>query len=115
MATEKSNSSESKGKDRPTIIGELMRSDLDPSDKTEWSLSEKAFVVVAAAEVTTARTLEVTLFHVLNNPDILSKLQRELKDEIPDSSTLATHRELEHLPYLVSRVNNDGMLRFNKV
>lgn len=96
---------QSEGKVYSTIIQQLMHSDLDLSDKTEWSLSEKAFTIVAAAEVTTARVMEVTLFNVLNDPDALSKLQQELKEAYPDASTLLTHRELERLPYLVSHAD----------
>ena len=62
---------------------------------------DEAQIVVAAGTVTTAHILSVTFFHIINNPEILAKLQGELRTVMPDTQTQAPWHKLEQLPYLV--------------
>jgi len=48
--------------------------------------------------------LTVIHFHLLDNPDILEKLRKELEDAIPDKFEAVKLSVVEQLPYLVSCV-----------
>lgn len=50
---------------------------------------------------TTAHTLCVLTFHLLQNPEILKKLQLELESVIPEPDSQPRWSELEQLPFLV--------------
>ena len=45
--------------------------------------------------------LSVLTFHMVSNPDILEKLQRELASVMPEPDSQPKWSELEQLPYLV--------------
>ena len=46
--------------------------------------------------------LSVTLFYILSDREVLSKLYAELLAHIPKEDTLTPSSILEHLPYLMS-------------
>ena len=50
---------------------------------------------------TTAHTLAVLMFHILQNPGILNKVQRELGSMMSEPNSQPRWSELEQLPYLV--------------
>ena len=50
---------------------------------------------------TTAHTLSVLTFHILHDPEILKRLQRELESVMPEPDSQPRWSELEQLPYLV--------------
>ena len=56
--------------------------------------------VVGAGLLTTADTLRVTAFHVLNRPEVLQKLKAELASAIPDPEDSPPLKTLEQLLYL---------------
>jgi cytochrome P450 len=58
--------------------------------------------VIGAGADTTATALNVTHFHVLDNPDVLKKLRAELETAMPDKFAPAKLSVVERLPYLVS-------------
>jgi cytochrome P450 len=60
---------------------------------------------------TTARTLAVTFYHILNNPNVLKRLQEELSTVMSSSSALTPPLSaLEKLPYLTSVINEGHRL-----
>jgi cytochrome P450 len=59
-------------------------------------------MVIGAGSDTTAATLTITHFHLLNNPSILAKLRAELDTVLPDRDAFAKLSAVEQLPYLVS-------------
>lgn len=88
----------------PTVLQELISSNLPPSEKETRRLQDEAQLVVAAGVTTTGWALSVATFHLLSNPDVLSKLRAELEDAIPDPAALLSWVELEKLPYLTGCV-----------
>ncbi|KAK5096990.1 hypothetical protein LTR70_002207 [Exophiala xenobiotica] len=90
-----------------TIFQELVRtSELPPEEKRLRHLVDEGQSVVAAGQVTTTHYLNTTAYHVLANPEILSKLKAELGVAMPNESLLPLQK-LEQLPYL-SAVVNEG-------
>jgi cytochrome P450 len=53
---------------------------------------------------TTGNAFTVTHFHLLDNPDILKKLQAELKEALPNKYDPVVLKVVEQLPYLVGSV-----------
>lgn len=51
--------------------------------------------------MTVAHTLSVIHYHVLDNPDILRRLQDELGSALPSIGPEPKWNQLEQLPYLV--------------
>jgi cytochrome P450 len=85
-----------------TIIHALLESDLRAEDKKHSRIWQEAQVVIGAGADTTANTLNVTHFHILDNPDVLKKLQAELQAALPDKYKPVKLSVVEKLPYLVS-------------
>jgi cytochrome P450 len=88
-------------KSQPTIFHELLCSDLPAEEKSFDRLCTEGITIVSAGAETTAATLGVITFFVLNNPEILKKLKKELEVAMPDLEKPVKWRELEQLPYLV--------------
>ena len=85
-----------------TIFEELLVSDLPPQEKSVDRLVDEGLVVMAGGGEPTAHTLAVMSFHLINNPDILTKLKAELAEAMPDPTQILSCTRLEQLPYLVS-------------
>ncbi|KAH6845701.1 cytochrome P450 [Chaetomium sp. MPI-CAGE-AT-0009] len=95
-------------KSHATVVHEIVRSKLPPSEKTFERVFEEIATLTGAAFETTASVLRLILFHVYSEPEII----RRVRDEIiaaaatsPDPIPLTT---LENLPYLTS-VLMEGM------
>lgn len=63
---------------RETIFGSLLSSDLEADEKNGKRLAAEALAVVGAGTETTSWALSVITFHLLEQPALLNKLQREL-------------------------------------
>lgn len=87
-----------------TIFHSLLQSNVAPEEKSLKRLVEEGQLVVGAGADTTAHALTNTTFHLLDNPDKLAKLQKELQDAMPDPSEPAKLSVVENLPYLVSNL-----------
>ena len=86
--------------DHPTILFELVRSDLPPKEKEIGRLNEEAQLLVAAGLVTVSWALSVITFYVLQDPQILARLQKELAAAIADRDASFKWEDVEKLPYL---------------
>ncbi|KAJ5462572.1 benzoate 4-monooxygenase cytochrome P450 [Penicillium sp. IBT 31633x] len=84
-----------------TIFQDIVRSKLPPSEKAPGRLAAEANLLLIAGTETTARTLAVVLFHILNNPTELQHLREELAPLMPHSSSRPSLAELEALPFFV--------------
>jgi cytochrome P450 len=84
-----------------TIFHALLESDLPPEEKLHSRIWQEGQVVIGAGADTTANTLTVTHFHILDNPEVLQKLRAELEVAMPDQFAPAKLAVVEHLPYLV--------------
>lgn len=84
-----------------TIFDALLSSDLPASDKTVARLGDEANTIIGAGIVTTAWALTVALYYILADPRILSKVNAELSEAIPNISTPGAfnYEKIERLPY----------------
>ena len=62
---------------------------------------DEGFILVGAGGETTAQTLTVLTFHLLNNHEILLELRAELDRIMPDPESSVPWQTLEQLPLLV--------------
>ncbi|KAL9099760.1 MAG: hypothetical protein Q9163_004791, partial [Psora crenata] len=102
------------GKDtgKPTIIHDMLLNDqVRPQDKETAHLVSEGTAIIGAGTLTTAHTLSLLLFHLLDNPDILAKVRRDLKALMPDADAKPKWHQLNKLPYL-NAVVTEG-LRFS--
>lgn len=82
-----------------TIFYDMFTSDgIRPEIKTIEHLVNEARVLVIAGTVTTSHILTVLTFYVVNNPNILTRLQEELATLTKEEQSW---RHLEKLPFLV--------------
>ncbi|KAI9641437.1 hypothetical protein NHQ30_010244 [Ciborinia camelliae] len=82
-----------------TIFHELRDSKLlPPQEKSLNRLADEGNILIGAGGETTAQTLAVLFYHLLDNPKMLSRL----KDEIGTLNKDITWGQLEKLPFLVS-------------
>lgn len=84
-----------------TIFEELRDSDLPAQEKTIERLMDEGFILVGAGGETTAQTLTVLTFHILNNREIFLELRAELDKIMPDPASSVPWQILEQLPLLV--------------
>lgn len=94
----------------PTIFHEMLTTNLLPEhEKGDIRLGDEAVEIIAAGLITTSWAMAVGTFHILSNPDILSKLRAELYQHMPNSLNLQNlesnkdvldWQKLEQLPYL---------------
>lgn len=84
-----------------TIFHELRDSNLlPPEEKTLKRLADDGNIMIGAGGETTAQTLAVLFYHLLDNPQMLSRV----KDEIGTLGEDITWGRLETLPFLVSQL-----------
>jgi cytochrome P450 len=85
-----------------TIFHEILESPIPDEEKSFERLWQEAQVTIGAGADTTGNAFTVTHFHLLDNPDVLKKLQAELKEALPNKYDPVELRVVEQLPYLVS-------------
>ena len=68
---------------------------------------DEGFILVGAGGETTAQTLAVLTFHLLNNPESLLELRAELDKVMPDPESSVPWQTLEQLPLMVRRTRID--------
>lgn len=81
-----------------TIFHGIMRSTLQPEEKTIVRLSDEAFVLIVAGAETTARVLTVILSYLFQNAELFTRLREEL-DKVVNPS-LPPSKELEKIPLM---------------
>ena len=87
-----------------TVIQEVLESDLPPAEKEFDRIWREIQVFIAAGTETTANTLSVTHFYLLNDPEVRRKLTTELEQALPDKYAPVSLSVVEKLPYLVSQI-----------
>ncbi len=90
-----------------TIFHGILDGDVPPIEKGFDRLVDDGVSVVAAGLLTSADTLRVITFHILDNPEVLRSLKAELDSAIPNPAEMPPLRVLENLPYL-SAVMTEG-------
>jgi cytochrome P450 len=92
----------------PTILKELIDSNLPPQEKTMERLQHEGQVIVGAGLETVKWTMCVALFHILDKPEIKQCLDAELLKAWPDIDDPPKLAELESLPYLTAVIQEGG-------
>ena len=77
---------------------------LPEKEKHPVRLMADASVILGAGTETTSRTMAVTTYYLIKNPEIGEKLRRELETVMPTVNHEVLLRQLEALPYLVSNL-----------
>ncbi|KAJ5656104.1 Cytochrome P450 [Penicillium longicatenatum] len=96
---------ESDEKSNDSIFDTLVGPNVPENEKTVDRLVDESALLLGAGTETTARSLAVSMFHVMNDKEIGNKLREELKTVMEKPNSKATWTELEHLPYLTGVVN----------
>ncbi|KAH8701455.1 benzoate 4-monooxygenase cytochrome P450 [Phaeosphaeriaceae sp. PMI808] len=91
-----------------TIFQDIIQSNLPPSEKSPARLSAEANLLQIAGTETTARTLAVLMFHLIDNPTVLNRLRTEIGSRILDPGSALRLAELEAMPYF-SAVVTEGI------
>ncbi len=85
---------------RTIFYGMIANDQVRPEEKTSEHLRTEALAIMSAGTVTTAHHLAIVSFHLLENPEILARLQAELNTVISDKDSRPRWQQLEQLPYL---------------
>lgn len=84
------------------LVGALADPNIPVHERTVTRLLDEGTVFLFAGTETTSRTMAITMFYLLSNPDCLKKLREEL-DTLPTTENFEhSLQTLESLPYLVS-------------
>jgi cytochrome P450 len=93
-------------KDMRTLFRDLLNSSLPPEEKSIERMWHDGQVFNIAGSETTSWTLANATFYLLSNPEILRRVQDEIKTVTPDGSIDGiSAAELEALPYLVGGIS----------
>ncbi|KAI2628686.1 putative cytochrome P450 [Hypoxylon sp. NC1633] len=95
-----------------TIFHELLESNLPDSEKSASRLWQEGQIIIGAGTETTAWTLSVIFFYVLNDRSIYEALMEELERAIPDSASRPSCNDLEKLPYLSACISEGLRLSY---
>ena len=89
--------------DFPTVMERLLISMPEKGYyvPSKLGIRDEVLTLLSAGNDTTGISTMVTLFNVINNPAIHSRLLAELKTVMPKPESYGPYSELEKLPYLV--------------
>lgn len=100
MALEVLNANEPKAPNE-NMFAALADPTLPAEERTLGRLEDEGFVFLAAGTETSAWSLSVTMFYLLDNPGTLSALCNELQEAMPNPTECPPLATLENLPLLV--------------
>lgn len=88
---------------------------LAPEERTIDRLQDEGQILLGAGSETTAKTLTVIAFHLLQSPSLLETLREELRKVMPTPTSTASWNELETLPFLVRHLYPSSKKIFHKL
>nr|POE78005.1 cytodhrome p450 monooxygenase [Quercus suber] len=92
-----------RAKAHPTVVWQLANSSTLPAqEKTLERIALEANSIVTGGMEAASATLTYTTFQILNNPDVHARLNMELREAIPDPSSIPHYSDLQKLPYLTA-------------
>ncbi|KAM3081646.1 hypothetical protein ACMFMG_005099 [Clarireedia jacksonii] len=100
-----------------TIFHTIRDSDLPPKEKALNRLADEGNILIGAGSETTAQTLSVLFYHLLDNPEMVLRLKEEISGVEGD----ITWGKLEQLPFLSGcvtealRIATVAAIRFPRV
>ena len=92
---------QTKKKKNKTIFQDILQSKLPPSEKAAGRLSAEANLLLIAGTETTARSLSIILFHILDNNSVLQQLRDEIAALMPNTDSRPSVAALSRLPFFV--------------
>ncbi|KAF2140918.1 uncharacterized protein K452DRAFT_298984 [Aplosporella prunicola CBS 121167] len=110
-----SKAAESKSKTKSVIVSALADPSIPAEEKKIDRLADEGETIIFAGIDTTARTLAVCLFHLLNNKTHLQKLREELKAQGKPAGHEWTTAELEAVPFMRGVVQESIRLSYGLV
>ena len=84
------------------IFSALMTSHLPAEELTARRLQDESVSIIGAGVESTARTLVVACYHVLDQPALHARLAAELEEAVPDVAAFPPWEQLEKLPFLTA-------------
>ncbi|OTB00209.1 hypothetical protein M426DRAFT_268132 [Hypoxylon sp. CI-4A] len=96
-------------KDAPSIFSSILGSSLPESEKTDTRLTGEGILMMSAGTETTSWTLTVTTYYLMQQPEQLARLRKELEDVDAGNMKWAS---LEKLPYLTAVINEGLRLAY---
>ena len=91
------------------IFEGILRSSLPPHELSTERLKDEAVSIIGAGIASAEWTLTIACFHIIDNPQVQSKLKQELRTAIPDPDNLPPLTELERLPFLMACVEESKL------
>jgi cytochrome P450 len=93
-----------KTNDRPDFFSNILKHSGTEKGFSDSELATNASTLIIAGSETTATFLSGAVFHLLRNPDVLSKLQAEVRAVFTSDSeiTLATTSKLVYMPAVIN-------------
>ncbi|KAB8232864.1 cytochrome P450 [Aspergillus alliaceus] len=95
-----------------TVFKSLIDPSLPPLERTLDRLQDEGFVLLGAGTETISWALSVTVFYLLRNNILVSRLHEDLKTVMPEQRDVPRLFELETLPLLRAVVNEGLRLSF---
>lgn len=87
---------------KSVIVSSLNDESIPPAERTVDRLVDEGTVILLAGTDTSSRSLAITMFYLLNNPDCLARMRHELETSLPlNKDHVYPLAQLEKLPYLV--------------
>lgn len=90
-----------KTEDRSNVFDALADSSVPAEERTLDRLEDESALLLGAGTETTARSITVSMFYLIQHKDIMKKLRAELKTVLKTPRSKASWSDLEKLPYLV--------------
>lgn len=98
------------------VFDALLKSNLPASEKHLPRLAGEAQILVGAGTLTTGNVLKTLLFHLLDNPDYISRLQKELEQVQRNRNDMNKPRfhlhDLQALPFLAACIQEGLRLAY---
>ncbi|KAL0567864.1 hypothetical protein V5O48_014135 [Marasmius crinis-equi] len=120
--TAKANTSSAEDKEKRAVFDVWLRTSEDRQDQsgspwtaTRTEIIDECMTLQIAGSDTVGNACMIGAYHLLNRPEILEKLQRELVEAWPDAESRMKYEALEKLPYLTAVIKESLRLSYGVV
>uniref|UniRef100_A0A093VAB6 Trichodiene oxygenase n=1 Tax=Talaromyces marneffei PM1 TaxID=1077442 RepID=A0A093VAB6_TALMA len=101
---------------KSVIVSSLNDESIPPAERTVDRLVDEGTVILLAGTDTTSRSLAVTMYYLLSNPDCLAWMRHELETSLSfNKDHVYDLGQLEKLPYLIGVIHEGFRLSFGPV
>ncbi|KAL3712732.1 hypothetical protein TMatcc_001434 [Talaromyces marneffei ATCC 18224] len=101
---------------KSVIVSSLNDESIPPAERTVDRLVDEGTVILLAGTDTTSRSLAVTMYYLLSNPDCLAWMRHELETSLSfNKDHVYDLGQLEKLPYLTGVIHEGFRLSFGPV